>query len=49
MCPSPWNLGKEGMRREMLASLAANAQRPVCIVTRWAGMTSWCLMAAVWH
>lgn len=26
---SPWNLGKEGMRREMLASLAANAQRPV--------------------
>ena len=26
---SPWNLGKEGMRREMLASLAAKAQRPV--------------------
>ena len=26
---SPWNLGKEGMRREMLASLATNAQRPV--------------------
>ena len=26
---SPWNLGKEGMRREMLASLAANAQRPL--------------------
>ena len=26
---SPWNLGKEGMRREMLASLAAKAQRPM--------------------
>ena len=26
---SPWNLGKEGMRREMLASLATKAQRPV--------------------
>ena len=26
---SPWNLGKEGMRREMLASLATNAKRPV--------------------
>ena len=26
---SPWNLGKEGMRREMLASLAAKSQRPV--------------------
>lgn len=26
---SPWNLGKEAMRREMLASLAIKAQRPV--------------------
>ena len=26
---SPWNLGKEAMRREMLASLAVKAQRPV--------------------
>jgi len=26
---SPWNLGKEGMRREMLASLAVKAQRSV--------------------
>ena len=26
---SPWNLGKEAMRRDMLASLAAKAQRPV--------------------